>query len=554
MKSLLFSITLLSVTVNVESAAYACNNAFGCVNLTIVHPSATDSFYSNGYKSNTGVLAEVTAYLQEINGAYGAHKANKIKSTYYGDCNSFMACAKVNNFTTGFTHCAGAAGCPYANIVVNDDDWALFCSGDMSCAYANITGTYTMHAYGPYSLYNAVIDTTNFNNPSTTSVEIEIGGFYAGYNCSIYNNGDVFEFRIECYGNGCNGLNLHCSDYNCNDFYVLCSSGQNTICPNYVLPNGTIIYDADYDDSMSFFTNIIQVGDEIDSNDCKDSSYVYDTFQEFIYGSIDAQDSGDSICCRGVAACEQVSPFIVGNGDESVDDNVNVVCSARNGCDVVEQMDILSGNASVWCMGMRSCTRGTFIFQRNNRNINSNDFTNVMYCGAYDSCHDTTVINATELWCSSFDACENGRYYGIRYLHFLSTWPDGAQKNATIYSRGAGTMNVYFETNWAGAQVTIYCEKDDICNIYCDTKLSCDESTIVYCEDKDNCNIECVTQNDCPLVSNVSIVYPSTKSPTSNPTSIPTSAPVDPVTSTSTTGDGSQEVPVTDDEKTGMKL
>ena len=518
---LLLQWLLLRVTHSIDNIGlvYFCRDPFECSNQTFVQTATDETLGAFGYKSATGQDTTLYGYKLMVLGAYSGENANNLTSTIdITECSGLMSCANANILTStdNYVSCSATLSCYGSNIhVVNSHPYALYCSGDMGCAYSTISSTMVIKAYGSYSLYNAIIVNTQFPSSMSTSVSIivDLYGGYSGYNASIYHIG-VRNYVINCYGNGCYGLNLICNNSDCSGFNVFCGTGQADACPNFIITNVSSISNtitANNDDIIVF--NSIEL-EEKTRNYCDeylDTSYVYDILEEMLSASSIVNYNG-GVCCQGYSSCRDATEIIGYNGD--------IVCNARSSCRYAGEISALARNGSVYCLGLYSC-QGSKITLNGNNGINNNG---IVFCDV-QGCGGATISNGEYVYCNGYYSCTNTTIINTENIYILGFSP---ALEMNIFSSGIGTMNVYFNSRLAGRFVTVYCNQSDICNVYCQTTDSCfneNVNTTIYCIGE--CTITCDEgTTGCPVAfGNVTNRTATTTTTTTTQFIVPTAEP-----------------------------
>ena len=145
-------------------------------------------------------------------------------------------------------------------------------------------------------------------------------------------------------------------------------------------------------------------------------------------------------------------------------------------------MDVEYTANNIYCRGSDSCIG----------NLTTNDGTGTIYCHGDGSCEGGDNIlwkDVETVYCSGSFTCDSLSMYGISNVYGLGR---SALSDATIDSTGGSqeTLNIYLSGEGAGDGMTVNCNGNDECTVYClDTNLNCLDN-IEY-------TLNCGTSADC---------------------------------------------------------
>ena len=407
-------------------------------------------------------------------------------------CNDLKACS--DQVITGQRMwCEGELSC--ANTIVttgvgeSQDTFSRSCNGDHSCINSIWYNTSWFGSYGAYGISNLIIYNSN------TTMNAWLIGYYAAYNTTIYCNHSS-DCEITCYGNACVNLSFICDD----------SSSCNNI-------NGYQTY-VEYSENSSGYYHGLNVIDPISSSVVSDPNY----------DGLECSTSSESIC--------KSSENVVINSDK-----YNIYCSAVSACEnsTISIINTIN-DASVYCTASSSCA-GAFmsvgaslsldrIDSNSNNKMASNIQKNItVFCGSYYSCANTIL--------SGFNRIYSLGYWAIDGTIIISNPDPDSQTN----NNNNNEMNVYIGGASAadGSGAVIYCNKTDICNIYCDASGAC-TSIIIHCFG--NCSIFCDVSIVvyCPTVYYYNYTTEATATAITATTSTAAAITTTTATTTTTTG------------------
>jgi len=171
-----------------------------------------------------------------------------------------------------------------------------------------------------------------------------------------------------------------------------------------------------------------------------------DAFPPSINGNGVALASSEPLCCRAAWSCENSNIYIEGE-DGSVLRDVPIVCSGRSAC---AGSIITNTNGNIYCDGGAGCERSVITTTRS------------VYCMGIWGCSFDATIYAKNVYCTGYGSC----------------W------DVDIHS--AGELNVYITASGMH-DLSIYCNNEDTCNIFCTWNPSYGQCGVVYCNGDCNC-------------------------------------------------------------------
>ena len=153
--------------------------------------------------------------------------------------------------------------------------------------------------------------------------------------------------------------------------------------------------------------------------------------------------------------------------------NSSILCSGRRSCH--DTVNITSIYGSIYCTGSEACqTSNTLKAGYDNDNIE-----NIIYCGGYVVCQDTTIMNADKLYCTgSQESCAYSLILNVKNVYIL----------AGVHETISSTVIMSNKINGIGGQMNVY--------IYSDLRTQWSTNQI-YCNDSDTCLIDCGTNGAC---------------------------------------------------------
>lgn len=377
-----------AIATNIYSAVAEniwCNSPYACSNKTMNASDVNENLLAAAYKSNYGRKSQLIGYEIQVVGSNAAQYASLIQGNVGVDCYGYKSCADVKLLLlTDYTlYCGGIGACTNSHISVPNALQFLSCQSEMSCANTIINNTYNIFAGGAYCLYNSIIDASLLNDDGNNFFTIIFKGYMSGYNATIINNGNRQKGSIHCYGNGCFGVKLICSDnsnYNiseCNNFVLRNCDGFDIPCPNFIYNNSStdsiILYntnnkssdtfEANYDKYVNYYSSIdiLNIIDTI-SGDCgQHNSYQFDEYYANDYTTTSIESDFGSICCRGYVSCYKLEQFSISILKNNNYNNSNILCSGRSSCRYANTIEILNSSNynNIFCVAPYSCSEAT---------------------------------------------------------------------------------------------------------------------------------------------------------------------------------------------------
>lgn len=486
-----FFVTSLIKTFIVSNfALYECPHELSCANdsISTIHTSNDSGIACRGYKSCWHASSIKTDNKTYCAGGWSCENTNTIVTNNLL-CRATNGCSDITNITLintlGAVDCAGVKSCTNSQFRYTNPDH-LSCFGDSSCQNVILNNAKDIGFYGEYSAIGAVI------NPNGTIVEeneliVGFWGYFSGYNATVHCwSGQTCE--IECFGNGCFGVNVICAGGSICNFN--CDNG--ILCPNKDSPNATFIAPKyDIIEQTTQYEQLCET-DPIDSMvDTRCMDFLECTNREM---DIDLIGDGifDSICCVADSSCENMDLL-------SVNSDYDIICSAHESCmgSIIQGSGKYS-NSSVYCHGSDSCFGSTI-----------SDISKI-YCGAHWGCHLATLQNVDTIFCSGFISCEGVIFYDVNTIYITATQAlTRAMINTTSTEwdcDNVNNINIEILTADAVEDLEIYCNSGNKCNINCGVYGACDDSIMIYCvgegNDENNCNVTCDVSDSslCPTV------------------------------------------------------
>ena len=419
-----------------------------------------------------------------------------------GMIRGYLGAAWTKMIDVPFLACVGEAAC-YS--VSNTTSYELICSGFRSCAELTGTDNYRVKAYGTLSLENSIL-----HNPS----HVVLGGFYAGYNATIYCDHDK-TCNITCNSHACVNLSLICGSIDnatiCNNitnsmYSVSCNTSQGIICPNgwgnnydnsdpsasYALLEKILNifnYTSDLNSKIKYVKNLdysecnIYADDYDDDYDDYDLSWAssinYNYTSSNDNNNLKCSDSWqcendliinkNNVCCHGVDSCLNASIISFNN----------LFCDSSGGCNFITA-NATNTNGDIYLRGRRTAQHeGTII----------SNFGSMMIGTSRGVANDGSVFNGVNLVILGYFGVYESTITGVSNIYAAGS---GALYSTTINSGGIGEMNIYFLGYESGSGARITCNGDDVCNIYCLTDDACDEISVLGCDADVACTINLV--------------------------------------------------------------
>eukprot|EP01083_Nonionella_stella_P316940 1151837_1 len=462
-KSISFNTVILMMVSGVFGYEY-CNTAYECVGQS--RPiNRADSFYSRGYKANSGGATDITiewvsSYKSIVCGGsfscanIGYIKGSSTSDSSYLSCDGVFGCSNTFVNLTGIERsCSGSNSCygvtfhSYGVYTFEGHDGPVFgsidCDADRSCSNTEIHNHNHISARGSYAMNNATIHSTA-----------------DGFDVYLYGSNTGFGAAIFCQlGHSCT---IYCSATGCNMLYVDCV-GNCSIQSNSV---DTVLPITEYSLFDESQLNILYDSSALAKSNDADCLLMFDDY----YENANANISGTNVCCRGSWSCDGSSIYSA----------TSVVCSGEESC---QSSDNITANDAIFCSASRGC------WWSNLYSLND------VYCLSSMACYDTT-ITARNLYCSGYKSCSE----------------------STILN----TETIYFSGSGSGNGAVINCTDIALCNIICGGYLSCSSIASIHCNE---CTVSCDRDTGCPPGYTYAPTSDPTPSPTSHPTHIPTMIP-----------------------------
>ena len=381
-------------------------------------------------------------------------------------CIGDQSCANCLNLTaTRWLWCPGSGSCYNIQALMNQSDSYGYtyipCYGDQSCAnsvFTTIGNASVVIGNGAYSLINSVININGArdHNGNTTSYnEINLRGYYAGYNLTIncQNESSVY-CKLCCYGNACNSTTINCFDENnCNiecefDDYGDCPSRityeqRNTNQSNSQRLGSLLLLPSSINemDHLEMIVDIYDLSNQLSSvcngvsdkrysaaytcdyfdNKCGNNTILIDprlanwttsSYEDWI-NSNNTNKNEMALCCWGASSCKFSFIKVTDNILEFVDEHseyiyndtntnfdINIVCSAYKSCEqAMIEAKIVNTSQSQRVI--------------NKYDIYMTNMTMNIWCLADSSCHKSTITNtninnmSTTVYCSGENSCKD---------------------------------------------------------------------------------------------------------------------------------------------------
>eukprot|EP01084_Bolivina_argentea_P194061 332925_1 len=416
--------TMLLITINIKqiiSQDIDCYNTTQCVGQSL----NTDGLvWSDGYKSSFGPSTHITADSGVLcRGAFSCNSVSSLISESHLVCRGASSCSnikhiEVTNGPYNSVYCYGANSCEFS---IFRKAKTVYCYGEKSCSNSLFMNVPYIEGYGAFSLYNATIYSTN-------SLSVNLYGEQSGFSAQLLcQSGDVC--NINCAGNGCLMMYIECNG-NC----IINKETSHTSSPITHINLFDIHRLNLFYDSSSMNT----ANDHLCSTQ---SIHTFDNFKERFSGHDIVINNGGAICCRGHLSCNRIKKIQSSNNN-----NNPIICSGDSSCGIVEE---ITNNGDIICSGYSSCSSGGYI-----QNINT---PNNVYCEGQWSC-SWGIISAANIYCSGYESC--------RYC--------------TISSNG--DINIFFIGYDSALSSEIYCNKGNVCRIFCGVTAGCSSINMLQCD------------------------------------------------------------------------
>ena len=181
---------------------------------------------------------------------------------------------------------------------------------------------------------------------------------------------------------------------------------------------------------------------------------------------IDSTENYAHICLRGSQAVRYYE------GIYTAGLNSSILCNGFLACNDVVSITTVYG--SIFCTSQQSCRYNTMSAGYNNDGVE-----NVIYCGGYLVCYQTTILNADKLYCTGSQAsCGLSRILNVKNVYILAGVHATIQNTvimSNVIDGVGGQMNVYIYSDLAADWWTnaIYCNASDTCFIDCGSNGAC---------------------------------------------------------------------------------
>eukprot|EP01083_Nonionella_stella_P023758 65710_1 len=453
-------IMIICYIASVCSVDKLCDQTKSCIGQSLNFTGRTGIY---GYKAAFGPSTSYSGRGSIICGAsYSCHTMQYVIPTTINNEHSTISCPASNSCSnttlanTSDLTCHGSDSCSFSNISGINN--GMQCHGYHSCANTYISNTPKIYARGAFSLYKSIID-------ATQSISIWLTGRLAGYGA-----------QLTCRaGHTCD---IYCQGYDsCYMFYTDCI-GTCVIHSNLMTQRP--INDTQFNkipinltSHKLFDTEIMELNTDAL---CVQEDWNFDDHGEGYTQLTAVTTETISICCRGRGACLGSQ-----NIEYQTSTKNNLICSGQDACRFSNMRNI----DTVFCEGVRACREAPL------RSIHS------LYCTGSGSCKHSTMVNISYVICHAAESCMNASF-----------------------SSGGSDINIYLNGYMAGQNLTIHCNEDDTCTIYCKGYSSCGTPTW-NCEENAIC---IMTTSDAPTVH-----------PTEHPIVQPTVQPTNSITYSYTT-------------------
>eukprot|EP01083_Nonionella_stella_P186901 685519_1 len=477
-KRISFNTVILMMVSGVLGTAENCDTAYECVGQS--RPiNRADSFYSRGYKANSGGATDITiewvsSYKSIVcGGSFSCANIGYIKgsstSDSYLSCDGVFGCSNTSVNLTGNIQrlCYGSNSCYGVTFHSYGEAADIHCEGERSCTNTEIHND--IIAQGSYALYNATIYST------ADGLEVYLYGSNAGFGAKIFCHLG-HSCTIYCYATGCNMLYVDCVGN--------CSIQSNSV--DTVLP---ITEYSLFDESQ---LNILYDSSALAKSNDADCLLMFDDY----YENANANISGTNVCCRGSYSCE----------GSTIYSNTSVVCSGESSC---QSSDNITANDAIFCSATSGCYRSNL--------YSLND----VYCLGDEACYRTT-ITARNLYCSGYKSCSESTILNTETIYF-SGYQSGYR--AVINCTGIAFCNIICDGYLScGLISSIHCNE---CTVSCNQDTGCPPG-YTYAPTSDPTPSPTSHPTHIPTIIPTYLpTHEPTRSPTDNPTSTPTNQPSD---------------------------
>ena len=428
-------LTLISI-IPIKSQWY-CRNESSCEFSNFTANSTHQTMYCYGDSScqHSNMQSHSTAACYGSFSCFGS-TLYWIKAVY---CYGSFSCANASTHRTGL-YCAGEQSCinsKITNFYWNNFD--LYCEGARSCANANISVSYSsyydIHMEGSLSGMNAQI-------MCYIGCAVHFLGSYSGYNTTITCYSTTHSYRIYCYGNGCNRLNLQFAN-NCS-FEIDCNYAEySSICPNgYQTHENLYLTSHEHDDivdNINFLPSLVDISMstlENSKNFCHSPAVNATLCSNNEQRAKQSIDVSGPICCTGRESCADTLNItsLIDNNSNSNDKynyNISIRCDGFGSCGDCKNFILAKSNgaANIYMSGMKSARA---IYYENSSiatTVNGN-----VFCNGEQSCvFQTQIQNGNNLYCNGASACyaSTGRF-GTLISKFVNIYSYGRYASARV--------------------------------------------------------------------------------------------------------------------------
>ena len=415
--------------------------------------------------------------------------------------------------------CDAEASCYSIDSIIIDDH--IDCWSFRSCdSIRNITVINTiLNTHAMQALQNSKIYSRN-------TITVNLMGFFAGYNASIYCNADS-TCNVNCNENSCENLNYFCDD-NANSCSVDCIDNNGTVCPNGwkngIFTNNSMVI-GDYNEYMSninnnkknsvtysFWQRMNELFDDEFVTDYNfDYSYDFDQcdikcdgYETCYQNLLNLSNNNATLCCDGRDGCKQATlhfdlySYTSSNDGKS---NYTVNCNADYSClrininkhntrnDNNNNNYNYSSTINIFCRGFESCEYMNIaaisgLASTSTGSYRTDYIIDKIICSGSRACENSIISQVSKIACLSYRSCASSDLWNIRYIF---SGGHEAVQSSRIYTNGTDLNFYLFGFNYPDSDqtFTIYCQFNDVCNIYCYTVHSCDKNDWIL-----DCNID----------------------------------------------------------------
>ena len=198
----------------------------------------------------------------------------------------------------------------------------------------------------------------------------------------------------------------------------------------------------------------------------------------------------------------KINKIILGNEGDGY-----ICCRSAYSCSIAANMSFISSINNIYCGGCGSCHFGVTIHGKSSTAnvmcsggesciLTKINTTGNVTCSGDNSCKYATISNADSVFCGGTQSCDRTTLIGVSNIYIMGSQGIVSYgRYASIISNG-NNMDVHFMSYYSGDDVTIHCNKTDICSIYCYTNGAChEETTHIDCE-----GMSCTVCMRCCLV------------------------------------------------------